>query len=97
MILDLETGSPQDLLRAAILSLSTVAMCDEQGTEIPADFLTHIHRLRNALRRKCVGPDYSDEEFRRFFLGVLGFVQRDFGLRDTRVALFRDENSNTVQ
>lgn len=82
--------SPEELLDLALKMLTFIAQCDRDNVEVPDQFLLAFGRLRDALRQKCVSPEYSEENFREFFVhGVLGFVVKEYGLTQERVAAFQ--------
>jgi hypothetical protein len=49
------------------LMVACMANCDAKGIAVPPDFVLHFGSVRYHLMRKCVGPDYSEKEFRKFF------------------------------
>jgi hypothetical protein len=60
----------EGLTRIVYLMVACMATCDARGISVPPDFVAHFGAVRHHLMRKCIGPDYSEMEFREFF-GVL--------------------------
>lgn len=51
--------------------VAVMAKCDSEGIAMPPDFVAHFRVVRYYLMRKCVGPDYSERQFRDFFRIVI--------------------------
>jgi hypothetical protein len=52
------------------LMVACMAKCDAERIAMPPDFVAHFGVVRHYLMKKCVGPDYSEKQFREFF-GIL--------------------------
>lgn len=63
--------SAQRLVDVIDMVVAVMARCDSDGIAMPSDFIAHFGVVRHCLMRKCVGPDYSERQFREFFKIVI--------------------------
>jgi hypothetical protein len=73
------------LTKILFLVVAIMAKCDAGGVEIPEDFITHFGVVRSVLMRKCIGPDYTEGQFRKFFDVLLKCAGEEYGATPARM------------
>ncbi len=84
--------STEGLTRIVFLMIECMAHCDAKGIAVPEDFVTHFGVVRSYLMRKCVGPDYTESEFRAFFGVVVDTACEQYGATPARLDSLQIKN-----
>jgi hypothetical protein len=88
---------PKELLNLTGTMLKCIAQCDRETVPIPDEFLRAFGRVRDTMKRKCVGTSYSEEDFQKFFGVALEIAKREYGLSDDRARSLQGEANQSVQ
>ena len=91
----LHRSSPKELLGTVDLILQLIARCDRDDIAIPPDFLAHFGTVRNVLMKKCVGTDYTESEFCKFFGAMLKCAGEEYGAAPARMETLQAMNQLT--
>jgi len=85
----------EGLTRIVYLMVACMAKCDADRISVPPDFVTHFGVVRHHLMRKCVGPDYSEMQFRKFFGVLLKTACEEHGATGARMDALQVTNQLT--
>jgi hypothetical protein len=75
----LEAMDVEGLTKIIFLVVAILAKCEADEIEVPEDFVTHFGVVRSILMRKCIGPDYTESQFCKFFAVLLNCAGEECG------------------
>lgn len=88
----LEATDVRGLTKIIFMVVAIMAKCDAGGVEIPEDFIIHFGVVRSVLMRKCIGPDYTESQFCRFFGVLLKCAGEEYGATPARMESLETAN-----
>ena len=91
----LEATDVEGLAKIIFLVVAAMARCDITGAHVPEDFVAHFGIVRSILMRKCIGPDYTESEFCKFFEVMLTRAGEECGATPARMETLQAMNQLT--
>lgn len=82
----------EGLTKIIFLVVAVMAGCDAEKVEVPEDFAIHFGVVRSILMRKCIGPEYSESQFRKFFGVLLKCAGEECGATPARMEALQAAN-----